>query len=295
MKILVCSDGTAASVNAIQLASLFAAPMGAETTLLGIAETAADEQPLRETLGSQAAALTTAGLSPKLVVVTGEPTRQIIAETTAHKYDLVVIGARRKNQEGIWGHSERTYEVIKAIEPPVLVAVGKCEKLKRFLVCTGGKNYIDNAVRLAGDMAKTVGAEVTIMHVMAEPPAIYADLVRLEEDVDGLLASGSELGRTLGTQKKQLEKMGVTTTVRVRHGIVLEQVFAEVAEGDYDLVVSGSSRARGPLRHYIMGNLTRGILNRAERPVLVARSDAVVSAGFLGRLRGIFSKKERVG
>jgi nucleotide-binding universal stress UspA family protein len=66
--------------------------------------------------------------------------------------------------------------------------------------------------------------------------------------------------------------MGVTAEVRVRHGLVIDQVFEEVNEGDYDLVVSGSSRARGPLRHYIMGDLTRSILNRAPCPVLVARS-----------------------
>ena len=37
---------------------------------------------------------------------------------------------------------------------------------------------------------------------MAEPPAIYADLMQLEEDVERLLRSGSELGRNLLAQKQ---------------------------------------------------------------------------------------------
>jgi len=38
------------------------------------------------------------------------------------------------------------------------------------------------------------------------------------------------------------------------------------------LIVTGTSQARGLLRHYIMGDLTRSILNRASVPVLVARA-----------------------
>ncbi len=153
----------------------------------------------------------------------------------------------------------------------MLVATGPCERLSKFLVCTGGKRYIDAAVQLAGTIAARAGASVTLLHVMAQPPAIFADLVRLEEDVDALLAAGSELGQNLRAQKGELEKLGVVAQVRVRHGIVLDQVFAELREGGHDLIVTGSSQARGALQHYIMGDLTRSIVNRASCPVLVAR------------------------
>ena len=51
------------------------------------------------------------------------------------------------------------------------------------------------------------------------------------------------------------------------------------------MIVTGSSRARGPLRHYIMGDVTREIVNRATVPVLVARSDASPSTGFFASLK----------
>ena len=57
MKILICSDGTAAADSAIALGKLLAAPLQAETTLLGIAEKSEDEKPLREALEKQANAL----------------------------------------------------------------------------------------------------------------------------------------------------------------------------------------------------------------------------------------------
>jgi nucleotide-binding universal stress UspA family protein len=127
---------------------------------------------------------------------------------------------------------------------------------------------------------------------MAEPPAVYADLVSLEEDVDRLLESRSELGRNLLEQKKELERLGVSAKVRVRHGIVIDQVFEEVPEGDYDLIVTGTSRARGLLRHYIMGDLTRSILNRANSPVLVARAEpAPAGRGFWHSVKKFFRSK----
>src|SRR5207245_8195676 len=105
-----------------------------------------------------------------------------------------------------------------------LVAIGESNRLKRFLVCTGGKEFIDEAVQLTGKVAAAIGASVTLLHVMAEPPAIYAALVRLEEDVNRLLESGSELGLNLHRQKEELERMGVPAEVRIRHGIVSDQV-----------------------------------------------------------------------
>jgi len=292
MIILICSDGTPASDNAIHVGSLLANATQARTTLLGIAEQSVDEGALRQALEKQATALLNVGVDPRIVVGSGEPILQILSETSAKKYDLVVIGARHKESSGLFWRSQRTYELIKTIEPPVMVAIGKCEHLARFLVCTGGKHYIDEAVKLTANLAAALDAEVTLLHVMPEPPAIFVNLARMESDVDALLASGSDLGRSLFAQREAFQKLGVTVHIRLRHGLVVDEVFKEVDEGDYDVIVSGSSRARGPLRHYIMGDLTRSILNRSQCPVLVARSAGVNSgAGLLRRLwRRIFNR-----
>ena len=272
MRILICSDGMDPADKPVIVAGLMAAPTKAETTLLGIAEKSEDEKPLREALESEAEKLRRFGASPELIVRGGEPIREILEQTKTKAYDMTIIGARRKASSGPYWRSGKTYEVIKAIPTPVLLATGLCETMKSFIVCTGGKKYIDAAVELTARLAAAVGASVTLLHVMAEPPAIYADLVRLEEDVERLLASGSELGRNLLAQKQSLEKLGILVEVRVRHGFVVDQIFADVSERGHDLIVTGSSPTRGPLGHYIMGDLTREIVNRANVPVLVARS-----------------------
>jgi len=272
MNILICSDGTPASENAARLGGLLARATQSQVTLLGIAENPSDEQPLRQAIEQETDILRRTGVALQTAIQTGEPTAQILVETSAKKYHLIVIGSRRSMASGRSWQSHRTYEIIKAIEPPVLVAMGTCERLSRILLCSGGKHFINDAVRLTATFAAALHAEVTLFHVMPEPPAIYAHLTQLEEDVNALLASGSELGRNLVAEKRVLEKLGVVVKVRVRHGFVVDQLLDEMREGNYDLVVSGSSRARGPLQHYIMGDVTERILEAAECSVLVARS-----------------------
>jgi nucleotide-binding universal stress UspA family protein len=292
MKILICSDGMPASENAIDLAAVLASPLKAEITLLGIIEKSSDKRPLREALERQAQTLRTKNTQPEIILRAGEPVREIFDQTSGISYDLVLVGARWTGESGHYWRSERTYEVIKAIRPPVLVAIGERKQLKRFLVCTGGKEFIEQAVRFTGEIAAALGASVTLLHVMAEPPAIYVNLVQLEENVDRLLESKSELGTNLLRQKKELERLAVRAKVRLRHGIVIDQVFEEVRAGDYDLIVTGTSQARGLLGHYIMGDLTRSILNRANIPVLVARAGPPKAGRTLwNAIKGLFGAR----
>ena len=84
--------------------------------------------------------------------------------------------------------------------------------------------------------------------------------------------------------------MGVPTEVHIRHGAVVDQVFAEARASNFDLIVTGSSQARGMVRHYIMGDLTLRILNHANCPVLVARAGATAGPrGFWRSIRRAFA------
>src|SRR5260370_3808603 len=153
MKILICSDGTPPADSATRLGGLLAGASRAETTLLGITEKRANERSLRDVLEAEAQSLRAQGVSPQIVIRAGEPIRQILKETSTANYDLVVIGTRKKETTGRYGRSRRTYEAIKSIPPPVLVAIGERTRLKKFLVCTGGKEFIEDAVQLTGRLA----------------------------------------------------------------------------------------------------------------------------------------------
>jgi nucleotide-binding universal stress UspA family protein len=265
---------------AVSFGGLIARACNAETTLLGITEKPSEEDVIFDSLRRGQQLLKDHGIRAELIIKAGEPIEEIVRRTNETSYDLVVIGATRKGTRGPFLMSAKAYKIIKAVGPPVLVVMGKRESLKRMLICSGGEKYIDRAVDFAGSIAKSANASITLFHVMAEPPAVYSDLIRMEEDVNLLLHSSSGLGENLRCEKEILEGMGVKTDVRLRHGLVISEVFKEVRRGDYDLVVTGSSPEGGTLRTYIMGNITREIVNRAECPVLVVRGgEAPVGIG----------------
>src|SRR5947199_8863834 len=129
--------------------------------------------------------------------------------------------------------SAKAYKIIKAVAPPVLVVIGNRVALKRVLICSGGEKYIDKAIGFTGTIAKGTGAIVTLLHVMAEPPAVYSDLIRMEEDTDYLIHSNSVLGQNLRREQEELKQMGVVSEVRLRHGLVISELFKEISRSDH--------------------------------------------------------------
>jgi len=288
MKLLICTDGSVQAENAVRFAGHIAGSSGAQTTILGITEKPGEEDAAFESLRRAQQLLKQFGVNAEVITKVGEPIEEIVKRTEETNYDLVVIGAVRKGTRGPFLMSAKAYKIIKAVAPPVLAVIGNRESLKRILVCSGGEKYIDRAVDFSGAIAHAAGASITLFHVMAEPPAVYADLIRMEEDINLLLHSSSVLGQNLKREKESLQARGVSTDVRLRHGLVISEVFKEIRRGDYDLVVTGSSPEGGNLRSYIMGNITREIVNRAECPVLVVRGGET-PAGITSSLKGFFT------
>lgn len=268
---LLCSDGSEQADRAVRVGAAIAAGCQAAVTLLGIVENPGNFNSILESLKRGQALLEDKKIHAELITKAGEPLEEIIHRTEEAAYDLVVIGAVRKETRGLFWMSSKSYKIIKEIKPPVLIVAGQVATIKRVLICSGGKRYIDDAVRLTGQIAHGAQAVVTLLHVMPEPPAIFAGLPRIEQTSAWLLESPSELGRNLRHEKEMLESMGVTAEVRLRHGPVLEEILREVQRGDYDLVVTGSALSRS-LRTYMLGDISREIVNRANRAVLVVRS-----------------------
>lgn len=270
MKFLICSDGSPQAERAIKLGAALAAGAQAEVTLFGIVETAGDSKALLDALKRGQSLLEDKKVRAELISKSGNPIEEIIKRTSETQYDLVIIGAVRKETQGPFWMSSKSYKIIKEIKPPVLIVAGKSATVQRMLICSGGKRYIDAAVQLAGTLAKGVGATVSILHVMPEPPALFAHLPKMEEDTTWLLRSHSELGLNLRHAQETLQAMGVEANVQLRHGRVLQRILQELESGQYDMIVTGSALSRS-LRTYVLGDISREIVNRANCAVLVVR------------------------
>jgi nucleotide-binding universal stress UspA family protein len=292
MKILVCSDGSERTRRALASAAIIANATKAEVTIIGVTEIEQGERRLFEALREEAKVFREPDVKLEIVTKFGDPVAEIIRRTQEAIYDLVVIGVERRGAQGFFLPSAKGYSIAEAIAPPVLVVPVARPAMKRILICSGGGTYIDNAVRFTSKIAKKLSAEVTLLNVTPQPPAMHVTIFRRQEDVDALLKSGSALARNLQTEKEILERSGVHAVVKIRHGIVIDQILAEVEQSDSDLVVVGSWPVRDAWRNYAIGNVTRDIVNSTDRPVLVIRSDKE-PASLADRLRSIIKKLAR--
>ena len=277
MKILVCTDESEQARDALRFTKTIVAASDARITLLGITEKKENQEKILEALKQGQRSLQAKQLDVEIVPKAGQPIQEIIKCTKETEYDLVVIGVSKKSRRGPYLLSAKAYRIIKSITPPVLVVIGGGDKVNRVLVCSGGENNLTKGLELVKEIGRLNKARITLLHVLAEPPAIYSGMIKLQKDADRLLSSHSLLGMKLRKEKEVLDERGLITEVKLRLGSVSGEVIREINDGHYDLVVAGSSQVHGIFGRYILGNVTRHIVNHAERPVLIVRTGGTVS------------------
>jgi nucleotide-binding universal stress UspA family protein len=272
MRILLCSEGTERSESAIQLCLKIASAIQAEVTIFGVTELAQDEVPLLEAIRQTQHAFMAQGVNVEILSKYGEPISEIEKRAVEVNYDLIVIGGEAKPGGQISVLSQKAYEIIEMLVRPVLVVPVSRPEIRRILICSGGGTYIEAAVRLVIEFAPSLGASVTLFTVLPEASVMISDRSEPEVNVSALLASDSALGQNLRTEKEMIEAAGIPTEVRVRFGMVDAEIAAEIEAGDYDLVVLGSKPSRDVFSDYLLGNMTRRLVNWVPRPVLVVAS-----------------------
>jgi nucleotide-binding universal stress UspA family protein len=272
MRILLCSEGTARSESATQLCLKIAAATRSEVTIFGVTELEADELLLLEAIRRTQHAFMAQGVNVEILLKYGDPIPEIEKRAAEGNYDLIVIGGEAKPSGQISVLSQKAYEIIEMLFRPVLVVPVSRPEIRRILICSGGGTYIEAAVKLVIELAPKLGASVTLFTALPEAPVMVSDRSEPDVNVSALLTSDSALGHNLRTEKEMIEAAGISTEVRVRSGLVDAEIATEIEAGDYDLVVLGSKPSRDVFSDYLLGNMTRRLVNWVPRPVLVVAS-----------------------
>ena len=145
----------------------------------------------------------------------------------------------------------------------------------RVLVCTAGKEPGLAAVECGGRVARLMGAEVTVLHVMSQiagrpvlPPDALEDL---EAPAQVLMEHHTPEGICLEEAMNIWTGLEVPAQPLVRHGPVVEEILEEARQGAYDLLVIGAHSTTG-LMSLLLDDVAHQIISHADRPILVARA-----------------------
>jgi nucleotide-binding universal stress UspA family protein len=272
MRMLICSIGSKQCKTTLRFGAEVAKALSADTTLLGMVKKGHEGNQLRQALNKAAQELAALGLSAQVRFETGDAEEIVMAELAQNIYDLVAVGAladQRARQTLLDLVGER---IIERATGSVLVIKGDRSMLSRLLVCSSGTEHSRVPVRIGAAVARGAGAQATLLHVMDPMPIMYTGLEQMEETLAEFLRTDTAQAREVKWALQVLEAECENVEFELRRGIVSDEIIGEGRAGDYDLIVLGSSRKAGGLVRVLLGDLTRAVLRRAWRPVLVVRS-----------------------
>lgn len=154
-------------------------------------------------------------------------------------------------------HGSMVVKVAGTVAASVLVVRRGAVPPRRMVVAVSGSARGLVHVRLAAGLARRWGAHLTILMVLSQ--------VRLTEP--GEEDDGGPLAAHLRSAEDLMRGIGAEGAVRVRHGLVVEEILEEMEEGCHDLIVLGTHRSG--VNDPMYEDLTSELLGRLRTSVLV--------------------------
>jgi nucleotide-binding universal stress UspA family protein len=243
MRLIVCTDGSTSAEQAATLISRLNFPPETEIVLLGVSETDGDQSALSASFGRMEKTLggPRPGIQHKIRY--GSAIDQIIKETEENHYDLIAFGVRSAARGLVNLRMGSTvHRLLRSLHLPVLIARNIPDKINRILICTAAEAPSEHTLRTGGSLVANAGVETNLLHVMSQlalrldsPPEDLLDTA--ESAIDRQTREGRHLERGM----RILQEVGVQPPIlpRLRHGLVVDEVLAEVHKGGYDLLVIG--------------------------------------------------------
>lgn len=199
---------------------------------------------------------------------------QVLQELKNNAYDLLILHWRKSPSPLPFPTADPITQIVDHAPCSTLILKDLPKPVRRILFCDSGsektKGLLDFLVKLID--AQSIKQEVTVLHVMSQMaagPGIPGKDLRSE--AEQLINKKKPEGKLLEKDIKTLLKAGFITQPKVRHGLVVDEILAEVREGEYDLVVIGSHQP-GKGRALLLDNIAKKITRDINCSLLVVHS-----------------------
>lgn len=229
----------------------------------------------------------------RAIAASGPPAEVLVSQAEAQSADLIVVGSvgmsgtkrfMLGNVPNKVSHHAPTDVLIVKTDTPR----GDVE-FRKILVGTDGSPTAMRAVDMAAELAKCLGAALSIVCVY-EPPteqelqqlrADPADPVaqwNVDRDVRGIpeefkwkIAGASEADDVLDRSSEHASKIGIEAEVESIRGNPAEELISYAQRGAFDLIAVGSVGMSGAKR-FMLGNVPHRISHHAPTDVLILRT-----------------------
>lgn len=190
------------------------------------------------------------GENVRLRLREGHPVEEILEEAKVGDYDLIIVGSRG-HHEGFSAHFVGSTALrVADLAPCSVLIVKNIRGTDDFLICTDGSQLSEKAEIAGAEMARVMGAQVTLLAV-AEEESGREEAARMSRRAEMILA-----------------QMGIEAKPRVRIGRPFEEIIDE-AKG-HDIVVMGASGSSA-VKKFFLGSVPLKVIEYGECPVLIVR------------------------
>lgn len=274
--ILIFTNGRPTTRPAIEYGAWLGASLETSVRLIGLDENPSpgqiDEEthPLEGVFVEAIDIFKKAGVTYQLEICQGHA-EDVIPQRLNGLDALVVVGplGRPPLKRLLSGRSFR--HIMEQVAAPIVYVPEARLPLKRILVCVGGLGYEVTAENIAMQVARSARAEVVLLTVIPSIDLDYPAARDVRENWRHLADTDTLTGRSLRRGLEIARQAGLSASVKARNGNVVEEILAEVKEGNYDLVCMGSPFGSHTLRHLYTPNVTAEIAEADLVPVLTAR------------------------
>ena len=274
-ELLITTNGFRGTWLAIEYGAWFAEIMRMKVTLLGVNEKLLagqiDYNPSLEDITARAVELfQKRGVEYSVQMQNGDA-EHVIPEMANKGNFITVISPLGRPQLRRWltGRSVRSF--LEKIKGPILYVPVIRLPLKKLLISAGGLGYEVDAENLAFQVATASRADVTILHVVPPTDLDYPTTRHVLKHVNDLADTDTLLGRSLRQALDIAQTAGLNAKITTRQGNVVEEILAEIKEGNYDMACMGSSYSAHTLRQLYTPNVTAEVAEAELCPVLTVR------------------------
>ena len=275
LEFLIATNGFKGTWSAIEYGAWLAESMKTRVTLLGVTEelnpaAIDDHHPLEDIFERAVGLFKDKGVDYSLEIQNGEA-EQVIPNKANQKDYITVVGPLGRAPLKRWLTGRSIRPLMEKIASPILYVPVTRLPMKKMLVSIGGLGYAVTAENLAFRVATATRAEVTILHVVPPSDLDYPSTRNVREHINDLADTDTLPGRSLRQALDVARSTGLSAKVVTREGNVVDEILAEVQDGNYDMVCMGSSFSAHTLRQLYTPNVTAEIAESMNCPVLTAR------------------------
>jgi nucleotide-binding universal stress UspA family protein len=265
--LLLCTNGAPEGVAALTYGAWLAQVVHLHVTLLGIVETQASQQMVEGALREAQTQLEAQGVAYTTLRREGRA-RDVISTEAKPGYHLVVIGPLGRPLWRQWLQGRSARRLMPRLVVPLLFAPTAHCQIDRILVATGALELAAGLECCALQLARKVGAALTILHVVPKTSYSYPIADEIEAQRDDFLQADVPQARNLRALLKEAQAIEVAATVEIRHGTIVHEIIDVARRGQYDLVVMGSRHSSHTLRSSALPDVTAEVMATLAVPVL---------------------------